>query len=215
MVPALGLWLQRHIAGETVTTLLTQGKLPNPSLAAAAIAKLHNAAVPVSRHWTVEQELDTLRDRLGQLGLARPELRARLRSLISACKKLAEATVSVPDKVLHRDFYPDNLLFERDRVAIIDLDLVALGDPALDVGNFLAHVTELSLRRWGEPDRFGGWQREFQNAYFSLSGTTPNIWIYELLTLVRLTEISTRMADRRFLTGAMLDLCESKLGEAL
>ncbi len=215
IVPALGLWLQRRVPGETVTRLLEEGKLPDPEVAAAAIAKLHKAAVPVSRRWTAAQELEVLRNRLEQFRTARPELGGRLGRLMDACEALAEMAVSVPEKVLHRDFYPDNLLFDTAGVAIIDLDLVALGDPAVDVGNFLAHVTELSLRRWGEPDHFSGWQSRFQNAYCSLSGPTPNTRIYELLTLVRLTEISTRMADRRFLTGTMLDLCESRLGEAL
>ncbi|HEV2122021.1 MAG TPA: aminoglycoside phosphotransferase family protein [Chloroflexota bacterium] len=215
IVPALGLWLQRQVAGETVTSLLEKGKLPDPCVAAAAIAKMHNAQVRVSRRWSVEQEVDLLRDRLRQFAVARPELGDSLGRLMSACEALAKRAVLVPDKVLHRDFYPDNLLFHRAGVALIDLDLVALGDPAVDVGNFLAHVTELSLRRWGEPDRFSGWQSRFQHAYCTLSGSTPNIRIYELLTLVRLAEISTRLADRRFLTDAMLELCKSRLGKAL
>ena len=36
------------------------------------------------------------------------------------------------------------------RLYLLDFDLYCLGDPALDAGNFIAHVTEQSLRELGD-----------------------------------------------------------------
>lgn len=48
--------------------------------------------------------------------------------------------------VVHRDLYEEQVLLG-DRVGLIDLDDAALGPPELDVGNLLAHVELLELRR--------------------------------------------------------------------
>ena len=48
--------------------------------------------------------------------------------------------------VVHRDLYEEQVLVDR-RVALIDLDDAALGPPELDLGNLLAHVELLELRR--------------------------------------------------------------------
>jgi thiamine kinase-like enzyme len=57
----------------------------------------------------------------------------------------------LPTSLIHRDFYPDQILVDRDRLWLVDLDLCCQGDPALDIGNFIAHITEQSLRQTGDP----------------------------------------------------------------
>lgn len=42
--------------------------------------------------------------------------------------------------VLHRDFHDGQVLVDGDRVGVIDFDLMAVGDPALDLGNLVAHL---------------------------------------------------------------------------
>jgi hypothetical protein len=58
--------------------------------------------------------------------------------------------------LLHRDLHDGQLLVDGDRVGIIDCDLLAVGDPALDLANLLVH---LELRG--------------QQGVFGRAGTTP------------------------------------------
>ena len=44
--------------------------------------------------------------------------------------------------MVHRDFYHDQVIADGDVCRLVDLDLVAVGDPALDIGNFLAHLID-------------------------------------------------------------------------
>lgn len=65
-----------------------------------------------------------------------------------------ERAVSNPERVAHRDLHDKQLLWDGEHgVGLIDLDTCARADPALDLGNLLAHV-ELaeSQGRW-MPDR--------------------------------------------------------------
>jgi hypothetical protein len=48
--------------------------------------------------------------------------------------------VPAPESLLHGDFHPGQVLIGTDGVALLDFDEAARGDPALDLGTFLAHV---------------------------------------------------------------------------
>lgn len=46
-----------------------------------------------------------------------------------------------PSSMAHNDFYDDQMLLLRDgRIALVDFEDIAPGDPMLDIGNFLAHL---------------------------------------------------------------------------
>src|SRR5262249_9497150 len=45
-----------------------------------------------------------------------------------------------PSPRLHGDFYEKQVLVRPDGLAFVDLDDSSAGDPALDLGNFLAHL---------------------------------------------------------------------------
>ncbi|MGO1929303.1 phosphotransferase [Microbacterium gubbeenense] len=65
-----------------------------------------------------------------------------------------ERAVPNPERIAHRDLHDKQLLWDDDRgIGLIDLDTCARADPALDLGNLLAHA-ELaeSQGRW-TPDR--------------------------------------------------------------
>jgi Ser/Thr protein kinase RdoA (MazF antagonist) len=51
-----------------------------------------------------------------------------------------------PATVVHRDLYEEQVLVG-EQIGLIDLDDAALGPPELDIGNLLAHIELLSLRR--------------------------------------------------------------------
>jgi aminoglycoside phosphotransferase (APT) family kinase protein len=62
----------------------------------------------------------------------------------------------IPDSaatcLLHRDLHDGQMIFSSAHDGILDLDLMAVGDPALDLGNLLAHLelrSEQGLLRIG------------------------------------------------------------------
>ncbi|MCP3915348.1 MAG: phosphotransferase [bacterium] len=55
---------------------------------------------------------------------------------------------SQPPVFLHRDLHDGQLLTEDGRVYILDFDIAAAGDPALDLGNLTAHLQLRALQGW-------------------------------------------------------------------
>jgi aminoglycoside phosphotransferase (APT) family kinase protein len=115
---------------------------------------------------------------------------------------------------IHRDFHPGQVLIDGERLYLLDLDLYAAGDPALDVGNFLAHVTEFSLRTFGDPGRLAGCEETLKERFLASSPSVSarSIEIYKTLTLARHIYISTLFPERRAFTERITELCEERLG---
>jgi aminoglycoside phosphotransferase (APT) family kinase protein len=204
----LGMWLQRKVPGQSLGNMLG-ASMPDPSRAAAAIAKLHGSdCTPMKRH-RLSDELAILHQRLSALAERKPHLAPQLARLASAANVLAARAIPVRARPIHRDFYQDHLLFDGSWVHLIDLDLVCMGDPAVDIGNFLAHLSEDSVRRHGDPERLRDWQHAFESAYRRRMPEVPggNIRLYELLSLARLVEISDQMPERRPFTEDLLNYC--------
>ena len=91
--------------------------------------------------------------------------------------------------------------------------VTALGDPALDVGNFSAHLTEMALREHGDPQHFKTLEDAFEERYRSLAPgvASDSIRIYRLLTLARHVHLSMTLPGRSHTTTAILDICEAEL----
>ncbi|MCY7397895.1 MAG: aminoglycoside phosphotransferase family protein [Sphingomonas bacterium] len=216
IVPELGLWLQRKDPGRALTDLLDPATVPDPARIALAIAKLHRSGIAARRQHTLADELRILGERLSSLARRRPEWANRIDAALKAATLLARRAEPAKERSIHRDFYPDHVLVHGDELRILDLDLWSAGDAAVDIGNFLAHVIEHGLRLRGRADFLADWRAEFEDAYRRLAGDVSivNIRIYELLTLLRLVEISTRILDRQPYTEVLLEECERRLETA-
>jgi aminoglycoside phosphotransferase (APT) family kinase protein len=213
-IAALHMTVQRKVAGIPVERLLD-----GPSgrhlahRAAEAIDKLHRAAPPAARRHSIGDEIEILERRLSSVGREVPLWRDRLQRLLAACRQLAGRVASATTCGIHRDFYPNQLLADGDRIYMLDLDLYSEGHPALDVGNFLAHIDEYSLRRFGDPDRLADRKQVLTEGYLELSRrtTAQDIDAYANLALARHIGISREFPDRRPYTEALLELCEQRL----
>lgn len=211
VIPELHLWLQRKVPGSPA------GERLRPELAdriAGAAHKIHRAGVPTARRHTVADELRILRDCLAVVASRRPEWTARLARVGARCEGLGTDLAGAATCGIHRDFYADQLLVDRDFLTIVDFDLYCDGDPALDAGNFLGHVTEQSLRLHGDPDALTPFERRFEDRFVALAGEQirARVRAYQELTLVRHIFLSAQRPERHALTPRLLDLCESRLG---
>src|SRR5207247_2135027 len=140
VVPDLNMWLQRKVAGTPLTEYLNRtGDDSMFGRVAEAAGKIHRCGVEPPRRHAMVDELNILQKRFDELAVARPDLSARLRRLMEQCREIA-ADVEPPIlRPIHRDFYADQILISGDRMYLLDWDLCCLGDPALDIGNFIAH----------------------------------------------------------------------------
>ena len=215
VIPKLGLWLQRKVRGKSATAALAEpGGVALARRLADAILKLHQAAVPARRRHTMADELRILRQCLGSVAERRPEWSRRLERLLHACDRLGAAIPPRGACGIHRDFYPDHALLDGERLYLLDFDLYCEGDPALDAGNFIAHITEQSVRTCGDPDALADRETALEDRFVECAGepTRQAVRAYAWLTLARHVYLSTQFADRQAFTAALLELCEQRLG---
>jgi len=121
-----------------------------------ALAALHRVELAGLGTFSVEQELKIARRWLSALRLARPELADRGAALLGRLDRLSKTIDARLCTTIHRDFYEKQLIWSKNHIAILDLDTLVRGHPALDLGNFLAHYylhrlhSGVTARQFGE-----------------------------------------------------------------
>jgi hypothetical protein len=211
VIPAFRMWLQRKVPGQPATALLASPDgVGLGRRVAEAAHKLHEAGVPAERRHTIDDELRILHDCLERVAAEQPRLERRLRRVLGACDRVGRLLPRPHYRPIHRDFYADQVIVDGDRLYVIDFDLYCEGDPALDAGNFLGHVTEQALRESGDPASLAPVEEALENRFCELAGERmrPAVRTYALLTLARHVYLSTLFDGRRHLTEPLLDLCE-------
>jgi aminoglycoside phosphotransferase (APT) family kinase protein len=181
---------------------------------AEAAHKLHRAGVLAKRRHTMNDELRILHERLPSVARSEPQWAGRIERLLDACDRLGAGTLQPEPCGIHRDFYADQVIVGGARLCLIDFDLYCEGDPALDIGNFLGHIREQSLRSLGDPEALADLEVAMEERFVELAGeeTRPAVRAYKLLTLARHVHLSTLFPERRSFTGSLLELCEEYLG---
>jgi aminoglycoside phosphotransferase (APT) family kinase protein len=161
-------------------------------------------------------ELRILHERLPAVAGQHPAWAERIARVLAACDRLGAATPPARVTGIHRDFYADQVLVDGPDLYLVDFDLYCAGDPALDVGNFLGHITEQSLRTLGDPAALADREAALTEHFLALAGEAarPAVRAYRTLTLARHIALSTQFPDRRHLTAALLELCEQELSLA-
>ncbi len=216
-VPAWRMWLQRKVPGVSSARLLSEpdGVQLAQRIAAAAM-KLHHLGPPSRRRHTLDDELRILHAQLSLVAAQYPEWTVRLNELLAGCDRLAAKMPPRPPLCgIHRDFYPDQVHVDvtNDRLYVLDLDLYCEGDPAVDAGNFIAHLTEHGLRESGDPTRLRDREQAIAEQFVDCYGAAiaPRVAGYAALTLARHVFISTRIAQRSRLTEQLLQLVEARV----
>lgn len=137
-----GLLVMEHVAGAPVSDALRQMRSPARALhasraAARALARLHDLPAP---------ELPDARSRVDDVRRLLDRLRYVASGLVDRAEALLEpfaaALAPAPARtaLVHGAYAPRQLLLDGDRIAIIDVDGVGPGDPAADVGYFMASL---------------------------------------------------------------------------
>jgi hypothetical protein len=208
------MWFQRKVPGVTATALLSgAGGVALARQIAAAAHKLHGAQLTTERTHTMADELRILRECLAKVAALKPDGLRRLEKLMNAVEKLGASFAPAGLCGIHRDFYPAQVIVDGLHLCLIDFDLFCAGDPGLDLGNFIAHMIESSLRETGDPNANALAAEALENRFVVLSGEAMRVSVraYTTLTLVRHIYLSTQFPERAHTTEALLELCERRL----
>lgn len=209
------MWLQRKVPGTPAARLFGEpgGVLLARGIARAA-CKIHRAGVLPRRSHSMADEIAILREKLGALSGAQPRWAPRLVRVLEGCERLAGRVPTPTPRGIHRDFYADQVIVGGGRLYVVDFDLFCQGDPALDAGNFLGHLSEQSLRSFGDPTALSDCESAFEEQFVELSGPSSRqaVRAYATLTIARHIYLSTRFEERQPFTESLLELAEERLG---
>lgn len=114
---------------------------------AAGLAALHTSGVVIGKPHTLEAELAEVREVLGDLAAAVPDLAGAADPLLDRVEALAARHPADPPVPSHRSFRPAQVLLYQGRIGFIDFDGACQAEPALDLGLFRATLKDVGLIR--------------------------------------------------------------------
>ncbi|HEU4436262.1 MAG TPA: phosphotransferase, partial [candidate division Zixibacteria bacterium] len=156
------------------------------------LQRLHSAKLPNLPTFSVEEAQAQLKTLALETAQIYPVLRESIEGVWQQLETRAPAVAEKETVLVHRDFYDKQLLVGANRITLLDTDTLALGDPAVDVGNFLAHLVlrgkqnALSEKTTGEARaNFLEAYRSGQQVGMSEAFQKRTVW-WEAATLLRL-----------------------------
>lgn len=153
-------------------------------LAGKALAALHTRAVPVGEIKRLSDHLsDLIHPHPLLLAEQIPSYRSRIDSILKALQEWEESRVDRrANAPIHRDFHLRQLFYGDHRIWLVDWDLFARGDPALDLGNFIVYLTTRL------PERAASSIDAFLEGYFSVqpADLLKRLPLYRAFTFLRL-----------------------------
>ena len=130
--------------------------------AGGALAKLHGCSLETSGNHTIDDELALLQRWIMLVSNIHTHLRSSVSMAFERVQKYLQQCQDYESKIAHRDFYEKQVLIDGHETVLIDFDTLCNADPALDVGNFLAHLRLIRLQ--GSKD-FHGAELAFAAGY--------------------------------------------------
>ena len=134
------MWLT-EVRGQNLRSLIRKGKPPSPELLLNSLELLWNVSPdnrkirPFGLKRAYRRALRSFRHNLRDCN----ETEQTLRTIVDRLDPFVRSWQ--PSCMAHNDFYDDQMIQLRDgRIALVDFEEIAPGDPMLDIGNFLAHL---------------------------------------------------------------------------
>jgi aminoglycoside phosphotransferase (APT) family kinase protein len=218
LVPELRLVLQECVQADDVRHALAAGEGERPlALAARWLAGLHSASpVPDLKVMSLDHELDKVDGWCGRLA---PELSPSDTPVLDrtreALHRLAGGISSYAPAMIHKDIYYAHVLWNGQRVWVVDFDQLQTGDPALDIGHFLAHLENLAYRTTGRADAYATEGKVFLTSYpAGAAETRERLPFYKAYTFLKLaaTEVMRRQGEWGQLAAVLTQLAWREVG---
>jgi hypothetical protein len=175
------------------------------------IAKLHTSTVHTPRRHSADDEIALLEPWVALVSRVHPDLEGLAAAALAAVRPALAACADAQRTPSHRDFYDKQVLLADGGATLIDFDTFCMADPALDVGNFLAH---LDLARLQETMAEDGLEGGFLDGYRRTAGTLSGdarIAAYRAASLLRLACLYAFSTRWRTLADPLFEACTATL----
>ena len=188
---------------------------PAVAQAGATLAALHALDVDVAFERSIAQELAHTRGRSDRLRLVEPALAGEIDRVLDRVEPLLRAASAAPSCFVHGDYKLSQVLIDGDRAVALDFDRAARGDPALDVGNFLAdlHRRALLAGRDGLRDLAGAFLEAY-GARAEVVGLAERARLAQIVVLSRMAMSAFRHAPHQYAESPATSLSARLLREA-
>lgn len=186
-------------------------------LAAEALSKLHCLQIGRETMRWLESDWERHSKRADKLHLVAPELAGQVDAVQNEIKSRLDQTDSQPAVFLHGDYKATQLLVDGGRVSVVDFDRANVGDPAIDVGNFMADLHREAVITGRETLRFLAdyFLREYQACSLAPhDGLAKRARLMQSLALVRMAMRAFRHAPHTEALAEPESLAGSLLQEA-
>lgn len=141
MTDMKGVWLPELVEDEFVAGVEAAGN---------ALRKLHTSSLRVPERYGVDDEIRLLERWVALFGEFHPHLNRLALETLAFVRAGLERSRTFEPTLAHRDFYEKQILIDSGRVIMVDFDTLCQSDPAIDIGNFLAHLKLAALQREGQ-----------------------------------------------------------------
>jgi len=199
-----------HIPGEALHEIMSSSAfLASVRQLPSFLSHFQSRPVMLEDQHSLTDELEVMKRWYKYLRLVFPSLRSVAGEAYSKIVDLSSLIRSRSLVPAHRDFHDKQILKNGRYLYILDWDLSCLADPALDLGNFLAH---LELRSFQHPEFSPTLERaeamllEDFNASHRRSNP-KSLEFYRLCSLFRLACVYAFRPKWHFLAGPLLNQC--------
>ena len=183
------------LPGKTLMELIVnpEFKLSIMNDVGAALSELHKQDPDVIRSWSVEDETPELLALAETIGFMCPNLAIRADQL---AQKLVTQLNQIPHRSqpIHGDFYAKQVIVNKNQISFIDFDGATRGNPAADLGNFIAHLIRYELRTELQPNRVAPLADALLQGYLSTDKgkLDPELDLFTALALFKIAPHSFR-----------------------
>jgi len=165
-----GVALQEHVAGERLGALVDRPDFEALAREAARMLGLfHQLRLPNAKERRPRDEAQNVKRWAELLRAVRPDLAPRITAHESALTRFLLRTTGAR-ALIHADFHHTNVLVDGDRLTFVDLDELAMGDPMVDVGRFMASLRIPALRVFGRASALEHASDAFLEEYIRIAG---------------------------------------------
>lgn len=218
LVPRMRLVLQECAEGCALGQLLGSADAQEPlALAARWLLDLHAARpLPGLREVPSSRSLQKAIEWGAEIATRLPSAARAAQRCCSGLERLAHALPACTYTMIHRDYHPAHVIWNGSRISIVDFDELSLGDPALDVGHFLAQLEYQAHCRTGRSRAFAAQATLFETAYRqgAPSDPGPRLPFARAYTFIKLAHQQARRQPPGWRQGvsALLALAVREVG---
>jgi len=141
-IPALSFLMMERAEGEPLREIFERGRDPEPYVKGAArwLARLHNSGITLDVESSRDDEIAASYRYTRAGSWLLPTLKSEIQSISYQLIDAQEALQLRARKPIHGDYHPRNIIVSPDLTTVIDFEEARMGDPAFDVGYFVAQT---------------------------------------------------------------------------